>query len=231
MTQAMAVAMPNRAVALRRPLLLGLLALLHLGLAWLMVQQLRAKPIAPPSRQAKQTVLVPVWLNTGRGKSYSSPRGEQRANTVPASKVSKTEQQPAQTSQPEERITTSITLITPSTAPSMATAASAPAPTPLNLKLPGSAQERAQASQDPNRPAFAATQDPRSNSVRPDLGERMAIALGSDPRRVETITGDGKRRVRQGSLCLDMEQPRMAQLDPFNQSINPTPALNKFCGK
>ena len=235
MAGAMAGAMPNKAMALRRPLLLGLLALLHLGLAWLMVQQLRAKPSTKPGHQTRQTVLVPLWLNSGKGKAPSKERSPIQAKTAPAIKVDPVVQQPPRQSQPEERVTTSITLITPSATPSVANAASAPtpapAPIPLNLQLPGTAQERARATQDPHRPALAATQDPRSNSQRPDLGERMAAALGSDPSRVETITGDGKRRVRQGSLCIDMAQPRMAQLDPFNQSINPMPALNKPCGK
>jgi len=231
--KATASAMPNRATPLRRPLLLGLLALLHLGLGWLMVQQLRAKPSAQPGRQAQQTVLIPIWLNAGKAKSKSNPRSELQATSAPNNKVAKAERQPAKPNQPDDRVTTSITLITPSAAPSIAAAASAPtpAPAPLNLQLPGTAQERAQAAQDPKRPSFAATQDPRSNSQRPDLGERMASALGSDPSRVETITGDGKRRVRQGSLCIDMEQPRIARLDPFNQGINPTPALAKLCDK
>lgn len=219
---------------LRRAGLLGLLALLHLGLLGLMIHQLRAKPSTPLTPPGRQSLLIPLWLNPGKASPPEAKRRERQASSAPASQTTRTEARPLKASAPDERLG-AISLPAPGPAAAAASAmpaqASASAPAPLNLQLPGTAAERALAAQNAKHPAWAASQDPRSNSQRQDMGERMAQALGSDPSRVETITGDGKRRVRQGSTCVDMAEARIARLDPFNQGIMPTPALNKLCDK
>jgi len=219
---------------LRRAGLLGLLALLHLGLGGLMIHQLRTKPSVPLAGAGRPTLLIPLWLKPGRASPPEARRSERQASSPPASKAARSKAQPLSPSSADAR-PGAITL--PALGPAAAAASAMPAqagasaPVPLNLQLPGTAAERAQAAQNAKHPAWAATQDPRSNSPRQDMGERMAQALGSDPSRVETITGDGKRRLRQGSTCVDMAEARIARLDPFNQGIMPTPALNKLCDK
>ena len=77
----------------------------------------------------------------------------------------------------------------------------------------------------PTRPASAAANsaaqlaalDPRSNSRRPDMGERMAVALGSDPSLREEIINPGHRRFRQGSTCIYVNDTRDSQLHPFDE--------------
>jgi hypothetical protein len=90
------------------------------------------------------------------------------------------------------------------------------------LRLPRFADD-ARGSRNP------ALSDPRANTVRLGLGERMARTIGSDERLLEEARGDGRRRVRQGTTCLDVHPSRAGVIDPIGQSERPNPALVGAC--
>lgn len=74
-----------------------------------------------------------------------------------------------------------------------------------------------------------ATTDPRGNSARATLSDRMAHTLGSDSRLTEEARADGTVRLRQGSACVDLKTSRAAQLFPFDQSTRSSPRLAEAC--
>ncbi|MCV2355092.1 hypothetical protein LNV09_13110 [Paucibacter sp. B2R-40] len=100
----------------------------------------------------------------------------------------------------------------------------APSPERLKLGLPARPASAAQST-----PAQMAAQDPRGNSHRPDMGERMAAALGSDPSLREEIINPGHRRFRQGSSCIDVQDTRNSQLNPFDESARMGAKLMSKC--
>lgn len=118
-----------------------------------------------------------------------------------------------------EPVTAAITVPGPATAAAPASAASAPPPLDLRLR-PGSVR---------HAPAAAlARDDPRLPPAR-TREDRLADALGTDTRLREQTLADGSRRLRRGSACVRAHTARDAQLDPFNQSTRPTPALVGAC--
>lgn len=96
--------------------------------------------------------------------------------------------------------------------------ASAPGPGPevLDLSLPPRAL-RGEAVTPPGPPA-------RPRSVEASL----ARALGETPLIQENL-GDGRLRLRRGRDCVELRDARMAQLDPFNQSVSPIPKQAEGC--
>ncbi len=117
--------------------------------------------------------------------------------------------------------------------------AAAPGPQPITMPAE---PPRAAASQPPldlrwHPPAGGAksaarspaTADPRANSARATLPERMARALGSDTHLTEEARAAGTVRLRQGSACVDLKATRASQLFPFDQSTRPSPRLAEAC--
>ncbi|MFY7864544.1 hypothetical protein [Roseateles sp.] len=94
----------------------------------------------------------------------------------------------------------------------------------LNLSLPARP-----ASAAANSPAQMAALDPRGNTRRPDMGARMAEALGSDPSLREEVINPGHRRFRQGSTCIDVNDTRDSQLNPFDESARMGAKLMSKC--
>ncbi|WP_310389904.1 hypothetical protein [Roseateles sp.] len=166
--------------------------------------------LAPPARKQVAEVLPsrgPVQLAKPRVSSLAAParQDDEQASDVQASKSS------------------SIA------APNSTVETSAPAqahrpPERLNLALPARAASGARGT-----PAQMAAQDPRANSHGPDMGERMAVALGSDPTLREELIAPGHRRFRQGSTCLDVNDTRNSQLNPFDENARMGSKLVSKC--
>lgn len=101
----------------------------------------------------------------------------------------------------------------------------ASSPEPLKLKLP-----LRQAIGAAISPAEMARLDPRSNTRRPDVGERIASALGS-PEQTEEQIAPGHTRIRQGSSCYDVQDARVSQLFAFDPMARGAPKLVSSCKK
>jgi hypothetical protein len=102
------------------------------------------------------------------------------------------------------------------------TAAASEPERPLDLRLPRFADGPA-ARHNP------ALDDPRANTPRVALGERMARAIGTDDQVTEELRGNGRRRIRQGAACVDVRPSRAAEIDPIGQSDRPKPSLVERC--
>lgn len=100
-------------------------------------------------------------------------------------------------------------------------AASAPDTQPLNLGVP-------RAVAVPARPSMRdqMINDPRSNSAHATVESRVAAVVGTDV-LVEERMDATRKRVRQHGQCVEVHESRAAQIDPFNQSVSPTPKLVK----
>lgn len=127
-----------------------------------------------------------------------------------------------------------LTIVSPSETPSRITAQlpvppppepAASNPDPLKLKLP-----LRQAIGAPISAAEMARLDPRSNTRRPDVGERIASALGS-PQQTEEAIAPGHTRIREGSSCLDVQDARVSQLFPFDAMGRGAPKMVSSCKK
>lgn len=94
-----------------------------------------------------------------------------------------------------------------------------PAP-PLNLSLP--------ARQAPSL-VEQARSDPRIHAAPLSSGERFAQQVGTDQTVHEERRGEGRWRVRQGTGCVDLKTSRAAQLDPYRESVMPSPKLVDPC--
>lgn len=97
-------------------------------------------------------------------------------------------------------------------------AAPAPSPPPLVLDLPRGASA-------PRR--SPALDDTRAQSVRATLESRIATATGEQ--LVEEDRGNGVRRFRRGTECVDVLPNRDGQLDPFNESFAKKPGTARPC--
>lgn len=86
--------------------------------------------------------------------------------------------------------------------------ASASAP-PLNLALPRGASA-------PWRQRSQALDDPRSNTPKLTMEQKLAMAMGGVGNWVEEIIDADHRRMRRGNLCVYLQRPAAAQLDPFH---------------
>jgi hypothetical protein len=102
----------------------------------------------------------------------------------------------------------------PAPTPAAASAA-APAP-PLNLALPRAASA-------PWRQRSPALDDARSNTPTLTLEQKLAMAMGGDGAWVEEIIDADHRRMRRGNLCVYLQRPAAAQLDPFHQASRHLP--------
>lgn len=114
--------------------------------------------------------------------------------------------------------------LAPIAEPSAPSAASAPASRALDLS-----PRRALAV--PARPTMRdqMLNDPRSNSPSGTIESRVAAVAGSVDMSAERMD-DNRLRVRQRGKCIEVHGSRNAQLDPYNQSVSPTPkAIKPSC--
>lgn len=101
----------------------------------------------------------------------------------------------------------------------------APAPDPsvkLDLTLP----RRAAAASAPRSMREQLLSDPRSNTPRATVESRVAAVAGSVD-IVEERMDATRMRVKQRGGCVEVHVSRNAQIDPFNQSVSPTPKIVK----
>jgi len=110
--------------------------------------------------------------------------------------------------------------------PHSAAAADAARPAPLNLALPSAVPPAPAASQPWRNPALA---DPRANTQRADYAARMADTLGTDTTLREQQLSNGTVRLRQGTQCVEVSESRIGNIDPFNNSMRPTPRVTHPC--
>lgn len=111
----------------------------------------------------------------------------------------------------------------PASAPTTAVPPEPPgAPAPLNLALPNAASA-------PGWRRHPGLDDPRANTARATLESRIAGATHGDERWLEERLDDDRMRFRRGSTCIEVHRTRDAQLDPFNQSVRPTPRMGRPC--
>jgi hypothetical protein len=57
---------------------------------------------------------------------------------------------------------------------------------------------------------------------------KIARGLAAGP-LIEEDLGQGRRRFRQGTRCVDVREARMSQIDPFNQSVAGIPKQVEDC--
>jgi len=89
----------------------------------------------------------------------------------------------------------------------------------LNLTLP---RQRAGPNGEP-RPSLGETlANPRHQPPRGSFSERLSRALGTDQTLVEEPLNGDSFRLRKGNDCVVISRSRESQLDPFNQSGNPS---------
>jgi len=64
-----------------------------------------------------------------------------------------------------------------------------------------------------------AINDPRANSARHSSAHRLAHGFGADATLTEEPLGDGRRRVRKGTACVDVQLSQTARLNPFDDQL------------
>jgi len=103
----------------------------------------------------------------------------------------------------------------PATAPPVAMQPAEPPRTTLRLTLPPGYAASSAAARNP------ALSDPRSNTARPTLEDRIADAAGSTGEWVSERTSDHRTLMRRGDTCMEVLRSRIADTDQFNSSVAP----------
>jgi hypothetical protein len=98
------------------------------------------------------------------------------------------------------------------------------APPPLNLNLPRSRPGTAAA---PPNPALQPGPG-RASSIEARL-QRLLGGQGAGGPLTEERLADGSLRLRRGADCVVVRPNRGAVLDPFNQSVSPSPRTVDDC--
>jgi hypothetical protein len=196
-------------------------ALLHLAGGWLLTRA-PPGPRTPPRPAVALRIIVPAPRAVAPRKPERPPPGARGA--APLRRDEPAARPPIEPAPIEVQIDTpSAAQPVAATVPQPITAAP-PASAPLRLDLPrGSLASGMGTSRHPG------LDDPRANTPRAAFGDRLAEALGSDPRRVEEARGDGRLRVREGASCVDVRVARNTELDPMNQSYRPSPKGVEAC--
>lgn len=101
--------------------------------------------------------------------------------------------------------------------PSPSTQRASPKPSTLRLDVAPQARSAASAP----RPSLIeqALNDPRSNSARASTAQHMATGSASHEPLMEEVLGDGRRRIRRGTACVDAQLSRTARLNPFDDRL------------
>jgi len=184
---------------------------LHLALALLWVRQTALMPHRSAAAPVPRSV---VRLLPGSAKEVPSPATRSR----PAASLAPPHRPQAPTPTPQ-----AISLL-PDAPGAAVTPPMAATPQALDLVLP--ARPAASA---PRRSLLGqALDDPRSNSRRIPPSERFAANLGMNTERIEEHIADGVR-IRQGKRCVLVHDSHAGALNPFNQSVLPSPKLGEAC--
>lgn len=186
----------------RRAWLLWLpIAALHLALL------LTLQPHAP-ARSAAPRVLTAVRLVPAPRRpppaspAIAAPRLTAPAVTVPLPPAFDTEAAASPTVEPP------AAPISPAEPPRLT----------LRLTLPPGYAASAAAARNP------ALSDPRSNTPRRTLEDRIADAAGNTGPWTEERTSDHRTVMRRGDTCVEVFRSRIADMDPFNGNVAPRTA-------
>lgn len=204
----------------RTAVVFTLMLALHVMVGWLLVAA--SSRSAAPGASARVTVFVVPWAvrpPVPAAQATDRQRGEPGA----ANRAARPAPGPAPTAAFAPLAVPAVTMEpTAGAGPAAAgaePAASEPQARPLNLALP-------RLRNGPRGSAGAllgeALDDPRIQAPRGGIGERMARALGSDRTLIEEPLNGDSVRLRQGTDCAIVSRSRESQLDPFNQSANPS---------
>lgn len=101
------------------------------------------------------------------------------------------------------------------TTPLVTTAPAEPPRSTLRLALPPGYAASSAAARNP------ALSDPRSNTSRPTLEDRIADAAGATGDWVEERTSDHRTLLRRGDTCVQVLRSRIADMDRFNEGVAP----------
>ena len=109
-------------------------------------------------------------------------------------------------------------------------AISSPPPTPAPTQAAASASEPGRLDLSlPPRAARGSAATPTVPSARPRSVEAILDRGLAQSPLIEESLGNGRLRIRRGRDCIDLRDTRMAQIDPFNQSVSPIPKQAEDC--
>lgn len=215
---------PQRGLAWRWAAVL----LLHLGLLLVFVQARQAGQTGKPPAMTAARTVVTLLLFKPPPQRERPPRAAPAARARrPIAPIAPSQAEPAR--QPAIEPTTTRPVPPSATAPEDRSATAAHTQSertaPLQLALPGRAASGA-------LPAMAemVRRDARANSRRLSVEERLAAALGNAEVSEEQIKA-GHTRFRQGSSCIDVQDMRIGQLQPFDAVARGAPRLVSSCKK
>ena len=183
--------------------------------------------LTPHQRGGTAAAPRPLWLRLlqepDRAAAAPPPREvspPMSAEPRPGRRVSATPQAPA----PAAAVPSAEAITPPPAEPPIATRTpEPPASAPLDLRVAPSRQQA--------RPPAAALarEDPRANTSRLGSEQRLSRTLGTDLTLRESVDPNGTRTFRRGADCVVARPARESQLNPFNQSMQPTPRLVDKC--
>jgi hypothetical protein len=195
----------------------GLVAALHLGLLAALWWHQPARLVEPRERQITTVRLIALPAPPQRLPALIEkvpPRSRERLTEAPQSSAVV---EPPAAQPPPAPVTATPTTINPPTEPPRTT---------LRLTLPPGYAASSAAARNP------ALSDPRSNTPRPTLEDRIADATGGAGAWVEESTsenrsqsvgalGDRRTVMRRGDTCVEIFRSRIADTDPFNGNVAP----------
>lgn len=169
----------------------------RIGRVPLTVQLVWPQATAP---QAATVVEPPQTVVNSLRPSHRAPPDRRMATPLPSPSVPALQ---------------AITLPAAPTTPAepVATAASAPA---LNLILPRNASAAW-------RQRSQALEDPRSNTPKLTMEQKLVMAMGGEGKWVEEVIDADHRRLRRGNTCVYLQRSAAAQLDPFHPAYRNSP--------
>ena len=191
----------------------ALMLALHALVGWLLVAASSRSP-APPGVLRLTAFLVPGAFAPPAVKPSDRQRDEPPTRVQGARSVVPSAAAFAPLALPEPGALAGANVAAAAADP----AASEPQVGPLNLSLPRTRDHRRGAS---GTQLGEGLEDSGATSSG-GFGARLARALGSDRTLVEVPLNGDSVRLRQGSDCVVVSRSRESQLDPFNQSVNPS---------
>jgi hypothetical protein len=202
--------MPRRA---ERAALAAIVLLLHLLLWWAWPRSLPPERGTPPDAAAQ----APLSVRLLKAGPAPAPPAAPQATAAPARTAA-----PRAPASPSPALAITVEPTAPPAAAPAETAASAPRQ--LELTLPSAvASPRSPSLRDQWR------SDPRSNTPRASVESRIAALNGPDHWEAEPMDAT-RTRWRRNGKCIEVHVARNAQIDPYNQSVSPTPKVVKpYC--
>jgi len=210
---------PRRGLAWRWAAVL----LLHLGLL-LFFSQVRQASLHGQAQATSPARTVTVQLFKPR-PSHEAPVAARARILMPPSRAARSRQPAIEPAAASPSLPSAASPEDPAAAPAPPAETHSARAAPLLLTLPSRAASGALPSM-----AEMVRRDARANSRRLSVEERMASALGNAEVSEEQIKA-GHTRFRQGSSCIDVQDLRIGQLQPFDAVARGAPRLVSSCKK